>query len=36
MTETPRLQMVGDIDTPVCEDGVCHLPETATAAEPPR
>lgn len=36
MTETPRLEMIGDADSLVCEDGVCDLPETATAPEPPR
>ena len=29
MTETPRLQMLGD--GPVCEDGLCDLPETPSA-----
>lgn len=33
MTDTPRLQMVGEVDTFVCEDGVCDLPETVTAPE---
>lgn len=32
MTETPRLQMLGD--GPVCEDGVCDLPEPPVSAEP--
>ncbi len=36
MTETPRLHMIGEADSPLCEDGVCDLPETATAPGPPR
>ncbi len=31
MTETPRLQMLGD--GPVCEDGVCDVPEAPEATE---
>lgn len=36
MTEIPKLQMIGEADSPACEDGVCDLPEAATAPEPPR
>lgn len=36
MTESPKLQMIGEADRQVCEDGYCEVPETASAPEPPR
>ena len=36
MTDTPKLQIIGEVDSLACEDGVCDLPETATGPEPPR
>ncbi len=36
MTESPKLQLVGGADGPVCQDGVCDLPETATVPEQTR
>lgn len=36
MTESPKLQMIGEGHALACADGVCDLPETATSPEPPR
>jgi hypothetical protein len=36
VTENPKFQMIGEADSPLCETGVCDLPETATAPEPRR
>jgi hypothetical protein len=36
MTESPKLQMIGEADSQVCEDDLCQVPQTTNVPEPPR
>jgi hypothetical protein len=34
MTQVPGLEMVGDVEAPVCEDGYCPVPAAEDTSSP--